>query len=114
MPHYGFINLNTRTIWTAGDPLFESYSFLLCGLHSREGRSNIERFWMKKNHFKPVLAFDTMFALLKKAQIEELYLTGGLSYKSLKEHEIARNGDMIDFCTTTYSSISNRVSTVKL
>jgi hypothetical protein len=55
-----------------------------------------------------------MFALLKKTQIEELYLTGGLSYKSLKEHEIARNGDMIDFCTTTYSSISNRVSTVKL
>jgi hypothetical protein len=51
-----------------------------------------------------------MFALLHKVQTEELYLTGGLSYKSLKEHEIARNGDMIDFCTTTYSSISNRVS----
>ena len=54
-----------------------------------------------------------MFALLQKVQTEELYLTGGLSYKSLKEHEIARNGDMIDFCTTTYSSISNRVSACK-
>ena len=50
-----------------------------------------------------------MFALVHQVHTEELYLTGGLSYKSLKEHEIARNGDMIDFCTTTYSSISNRV-----
>jgi hypothetical protein len=70
-------------------------------------------FWQKRNSFKPVLAFGTMFALLQKTHMEELYLTGGLSYKSLKEHEIARNGDMIDFCTTTYSSISNRVRMVK-
>jgi hypothetical protein len=55
-----------------------------------------------------------MFALIHRARIEELYLTGGLSYKSLKEHEIARNGDMIDFCTTTYSSISNRVFSKQL
>jgi hypothetical protein len=79
-----------------------------------EGGQILNGFWIKKNSFKPVLAFDMVFALIKRAQTEELYLTGGLSYKSLKEHEIARNGDMIDFCTTTYSSISNRVSTVQL
>eukprot|EP00284_Hemiselmis_tepida_P006418 CAMPEP_0174925400 /NCGR_PEP_ID=MMETSP1355-20121228/7889_1 /TAXON_ID=464990 /ORGANISM="Hemiselmis tepida, Strain CCMP443" /LENGTH=48 /DNA_ID= /DNA_START= /DNA_END= /DNA_ORIENTATION= len=31
-----------------------------------------------------------------------------MSEAAMKEHETAQNGDMIDFCTTTYSSIRNR------
>ena len=41
-----------------------------------------------------------MFALL--------YLTAGMSEGAIREHEIQKNSDMIDFCTQTYSSIKNR------
>lgn len=47
-----------------------------------------------------------MFQLL--AQTEELFLTNGVSIQGIRQREIAKNSDLIDFCTTTYSSVRNR------
>ena len=41
-------------------------------------------------------------------QTQELYLQNGMSEAAIRDHEIQKNSDMIDFCTTTYSSIRNR------
>eukprot|EP00283_Hemiselmis_rufescens_P013238 CAMPEP_0173439926 /NCGR_PEP_ID=MMETSP1357-20121228/21878_1 /TAXON_ID=77926 /ORGANISM="Hemiselmis rufescens, Strain PCC563" /LENGTH=66 /DNA_ID=CAMNT_0014405341 /DNA_START=29 /DNA_END=229 /DNA_ORIENTATION=+ len=49
-----------------------------------------------------------MFELLKAARTQGLYLTNNMSEAAMQEHQTAQNGDMIDFCTTTYSSIRNR------
>ena len=52
-----------------------------------------------------------MFALMAHAsqqQTQELYLQNGMSEAAIRDHEIQKNSDMIDFCTTTYSSIRNR------
>ena len=51
-----------------------------------------------------------MFALMAAASqhTQELYLQNGMSEAAIRDHEIQKNSDMIDFCTTTYSSIRNR------
>ena len=35
-------------------------------------------------------------------------MQNGMSEAAIRDHEIQKNSDMIDFCTTTYSSIRNR------
>lgn len=52
-----------------------------------------------------------MFALLAAvapARTQALYLQNGMSEAAIRDHEIQKNSDMIDFCTTTYSSVRNR------
>ena len=53
-----------------------------------------------------------MFALMARAAhpqaTEQLFLKNGMSEAAIRDHEIQKNSDMIDFCTTTYSSIRNR------
>jgi hypothetical protein len=51
-----------------------------------------------------------MFALVAAAaqHTQELFLKNGMSEAAIRDHEIQKNSDMIDFCTTTYSSIRNR------
>merc|ERR1712216_642414 len=55
---------------------------------------------------------DAMFALMARAAhpqaTEQLFLKNGMSEAAIRDHEIQKNSDMIDFCTTTYSSIRNR------
>ena len=57
-------------------------------------------------------AGDAMFALMARAAhpqaTEQLFLKNGMSEAAIRDHEIQKNSDMIDFCTTTYSSIRNR------
>lgn len=47
-----------------------------------------------------------MFQLL--ASTQELFLVNGMSEEGARKAEIAKNADLIDFCTTTYSSVKNR------
>jgi hypothetical protein len=52
-----------------------------------------------------------MFAIMAAAaqqRTQELFLQNGMSEAAIRDHEIQKNSDMIDFCTTTYSSIRNR------
>ena len=74
----------------------------------------------RKFHKKKTLYFrgarrragDAMFALMARAAhpqaTEQLFLKNGMSEAAIRDHEIQKNSDMIDFCTTTYSSIRNR------
>ena len=47
-------------------------------------------------------------AAAAQQRTQELFLQNGMSEAAIRDHEIQKNSDMIDFCTTTYSSIRNR------